>query len=139
MTDRRVEGFFYGLFMDAGVLRSSGVVPVNPRKAYVDGFALRIGNRATLVPSAGARAYGMLLAFTHRELERLYGAPGLDPYRAEAVLAHCIGGLDVPALCYNLLVEPRADERNPDYAARLQRVLRELDFPVEYVNSITGG
>jgi len=139
MHERRIDGFFYGLFMDVGILRNSSVVPVNPRKAYVDGFALRIGNRATLVPSAGARAYGMLIALTHPELERLYGAPGLDQYRAEAVLACCLDGDPVPALCYNLLVEPRADERNPDYAVRLQQVLRHLNFPAEYVNSITGG
>ncbi|MGB6487973.1 MAG: gamma-glutamylcyclotransferase family protein [Steroidobacteraceae bacterium] len=139
MNERRIDGFFYGLFMDVGVLRNSGVVPVNPRKAYVDGFALRVGSRATLVPSPRARAYGMLIALTHPELERLYGAPGLDQYRAEAVLACCIEGGAVPALCYNLPVEPRADERNPDYAARLQKVLRDLNFPAEYVNSIVSG
>lgn len=139
MNDRRIDGFFYGLFMDVGTLRNSGVVPVNPRRAYVDGFALRIGNRATLIPSGGARAYGMLIALTHAELERLYGAPGLDQYRAEAVLACCMDGGAAPALCYNLLGEPRAEERNPDYARRLQQVLRELKFPAEYVNSITTG
>jgi hypothetical protein len=136
MSDRRVDGFFYGLFMDVGLLRNSGVVPGNPRRAYVDGLALRIGNRATLVPAAGARAYGMIVALTHAELDRLYGAPGLDQYRAEAVLARRIDGGSVPALCYNLLVEPRAEERNPDYAQRLRRVLLELEFPQEYIDSI---
>lgn len=139
MSERRIDSFFYGLFMDVCVLRNSGVVPVNPRKAYVDGFALRVGNRATLIPSDCARAYGMLITLTHRELERLYGAPGLDQYRAEAVLACCFDGSAVPALCYNLLVEPPAEERNPDYASRLQQVLRELNFPAEYVNSIMSG
>lgn len=136
MNGRRIDGFFYGLFMDVGVLRNSGVEPVNPRRAYVDGYALRIGNRATLIPSARARSYGMLIALTHPELERLYSAPGLDQYRAEAVLACCIDGGAVPALCYNLLVEPRSDERNPDYARRLQQVLHDLEFPAEYVASI---
>lgn len=136
-NERHVHGFFYGLFMDADVLRSSGVVPLSPRRAYVDGFALRIGNRATLVPCVGARAYGMLIALTHGELERLYAAPGLDQYRPEAVLAHCMDGGSLAALCYNLLAEPRADERNPDYAVRLQRTLRGLGFPAEYVDSLT--
>ncbi len=58
MTERRIDGFFYGLFMDSEVLRDSQVMGVNPRRAYVDGYALRIGRRATLVPSSGARAYG---------------------------------------------------------------------------------
>jgi hypothetical protein len=68
MSERRVDGFFYELFMDVAVLGKSGVIPVNPRRAYVNDFALRIGNRATLVSSPGARAYGMLIALTHSEL-----------------------------------------------------------------------
>jgi hypothetical protein len=137
MSERRVDGFFYGLFMDAAVLRNSGAMPTDARPAYVDDFALRIGLRATLMPSAGARAYGMLFALTHSELERLYNAPGLDQYRPEAVLARLLGEGSLPALCYNLRVEPRNDERNPDYALRLQRVLRDLNFPLEYVDSVT--
>ena len=39
-------------------------------------------------------------------------------------------------MCYNLLVEPRADERNPDYALRLRGVLHELEFLAEYIDSI---
>ena len=50
MIDRRIDAFFYGLFLDIETLRESGAAPVNPRRAYVDGVALRIGRRATLVP-----------------------------------------------------------------------------------------
>jgi hypothetical protein len=64
MTERRIDGFFYGLFMDADVLRNRGVAPADPRHAHVD------------------------------------------------------------------------TERNPDYAVRLQRALRALDFPLEYIDSI---
>jgi hypothetical protein len=137
MSERRVNGFFYGLFMDVAVLRNSGAMPADPRQAYVDDFTLRIGQRATLIPSAGARAYGMLIALTHSELDHLYNAPGLDQYRPEAVLARLLGGGSLPALCYNLRVDPRIDERNPDYALRLQHVLRDLNFPSEYVDSVT--
>jgi hypothetical protein len=133
---RRIDVFFYGLFMDLELLRDSGVAPVNPRRAYVEDFALRIGQRATLLPAAGARAYGMLVALSHSELERLYAARGLEQYRPEAVLAHALPGPSTPALCYNLLESPRSDERNPEYAARLQRVLERLGFPPEYVASV---
>jgi light-regulated signal transduction histidine kinase (bacteriophytochrome) len=88
MADRRIDGFFYGLFMDSDILRQSQVAAVRPRRAFVDGYALRIGRRATLVPASGARAYGMVLALTHDELERLYATPGLEQYRPEAVVAH---------------------------------------------------
>lgn len=137
MTERIIDAFFYGLFMDVAILRKSNVTPINPRRAYVEDFGLRIGDRATLVRDVGGRCYGMLIGLTHVELDRLYAAPGLEQYRAEPVLAQVIGGPGVPALCYNLLVEPPKHQRNPDYAARLQRVLRELDFPADYVESLS--
>ena len=136
MVPRQIDGFFYGLFMDAQVLRQAGTKPSNFRRAYVVDFALRIGRRATLVPSPGARAYGMLIALTHAELERLYSGPGLEVYRPEAVVAHPLEGEAVPALCYNLVQAPEPHERNPEYAMRLQSVLEGLGFPAEYVESV---
>jgi hypothetical protein len=136
MSPRQIDSFFYGLFMDAQVLRQAGTKPSNLRRAYVADFELRIGQRATLVPSPGARAYGMLIALTHAELERLYSAPGLDLYRPEAVVAHLSEGAAIPALCYNLVQAPEPYERNPEYAKRLQSVLENLGFPVEYVESV---
>src|SRR5262245_10099895 len=136
MSERRIDAFFYGLFMDPEILREAGAAPLDPRRAYVDGFALRIGQRATLVPSGGGRAYGMLFAVTHAELDRLYGAPGLEQYRPEALLARPLEGSPTPALCYNLREAPRPEERNPEYAARLQRALGKLGFPPEYVASV---
>jgi hypothetical protein len=136
MSDRRIDAFFYSLFMDVDLLRESEAKPFNPRRAYVADFALRIGQRATLLPSSGARAYGMLIALTHSELERLYNAPSLEHYRPEAVVAQPFEGKAVPALCYNLRKAPEPHERNPEYAARLQRVLKKLDFPAEYIASV---
>ena len=136
MGARRVDGFFYGLFMDAEVLLEAGTEPSNFRRAFVADFALRIGQRATLVPSPGGRAYGMLISLTHDDLEKLYHAPGLEDYRAEAVLARLADGQSVPALCYNLVRAPGPEERNPEYAARLRSVLAKLGFPAEYVESI---
>src|SRR5579862_3890034 len=104
MTERIIDAFFYGLYMNLAILRKSNVSPVDPRRAYLDNFSLRIGNRATLVPEFGGRCYGMLMGLTHVELDHLYAASGLEQYRAEPVLAQVIGGSTVPALCYNLLV-----------------------------------
>ena len=135
MSARRVDAFFYGLFMDLDLLRESGVAPTNPRRARVDGYGLRIGQRATLVPAAGARAYGMLMSLTHAELDRLYAAPGLEQYRPEAVLAQSLDGAPTPALCYNLRgasaprAEPRLRRAPPARAA-------EARFPPEYIASV---
>jgi hypothetical protein len=136
MSPRQIDGFFYGLFMDAQVLRQAGTKPSNFRRAYVEDFALRIGQRATLIPSPGARAHGMLIALTHAELQRLYSAPGLEDYRPEAVIAHPSEGEAIPALCYNLVRAPEPHERNPEYAERLRSVLASLGFPIAYVESV---
>lgn len=122
--------------MDVDILRDNQVIPANPRAAYLEGYTLRIGQRATLLPSSGGRVYGMLIALTHAELERLYAGPGLEHYRPEAVLARTLEGTPTPALCYNLREAPLPDERNPDYAVRLQGVLKKLGFPPEYVASV---
>lgn len=137
MTERHVDAFFYGLFMDVSVLRDADVAPADPRPGYVDGFALRIGRRATLVPAHGARASGMLVGLTHRELERLYSGPGLEHYVPEAVLARTLKGDPVAALCYNLREVPAPREGDPQYASRLRGVLRDLGFPREYIESVS--
>ncbi len=117
--------------MDSDVLRESRAEAANPRRGYIDGYGLRIGRRATLVPDPGSRA------LTHDELERLYSAPGLEDYRAEAVLARTLEGEALPALCFNLRQAPRSGEANADYAERLRAVLRRLDLPAEYVRRST--
>src|SRR5262245_18033858 len=66
---RRIDVFFYGLFMDADLLRTKGVQPANIRQAAVRGFSLRIGQRATLVPDAKERSHGILMQLTQAEIE----------------------------------------------------------------------
>lgn len=137
MGDRRIDGFFYGLFMDSEVIRESQVAPANPRRAFLDGYALHIGRRATLISTPGARAYGMVFALDQGDFNRLYDGPGLDQYQPETVLVHLIGGGELPAVCYILREVPQPDEANVEYTARLRAVLGNLDFPPEYIASIT--
>ena len=136
MSERRVDGFFYGLFMDREILLANGVSPANPRRAFIDGFQLRIGQRATLVAQEGTRAYGMVFALTHTDLEKLYTAPGLEVYRPEAVLTQLVTGETLPALCYNLIKPPGPAEGNTDYAVQLRDVLRQMEFPSQYIDDI---
>ena len=136
MSDRRIDGFFYGLFMDKEILKEKNVEVVAPRTAYVNDYALQIGKRATLVPSAGNKAYGMVLSMTHDEIETLYGAPGLEDYRPEAVIAYSMTGESFPAICYNLNVVQSPDEKNDEYAALLKTALEKLNFPQAYIDNI---
>lgn len=131
-----VDAFFYGLYMDEAVLAASGVVPRRPRKARLDGFALKIGKRATLVREEGASSWGMVFALTEAELDKLYGAPGLEAYRHEAVEVALENRAIIGARVYNLPHPPAPDERNPEYAGKLKAVLARLGFPADYIARI---
>ena len=133
---RRVDVFFYGLFMDAELLRTKGTQPMNLRMASVLGFALRIGKRATLISAPSSRVYGMLVELTHAEIEQLYSEPSVIAYRPEAVMADLADGSRVPALCFNLPLASSPEEANPDYVAGLRDLGRRLGFPADYVDNI---
>ena len=136
MVSRSVEVFFYGLFMDADLLRTKGVNPTNVRFASVPGFALRIGQRATLLRNPDGLAHGILMDLTHAEIEQLYSEPSVRAYRPEAVLCKLSDDSCIPALCFNLIEPPRPDEANAEYAAKLRDLAARLGLPSEYVESI---
>jgi Gamma-glutamyl cyclotransferase, AIG2-like len=133
---RRIDVFFYGLFMDEELLRDKGVQPSSLRAASLKGFQLRIGQRATLVPSETECVYGIVASLSHREVDQLYSDPSLRGYRPEAVSATLPDGETVPALCFNLIVPPAAEEHNPEYASRLRALAERLPLPAEYIKTI---
>jgi hypothetical protein len=133
---RRVNVFFYGLFMNERVLQEKGINPVNRRLASVDNFSLVIGTRATLVPDEAGRVYGLLYSLTHSEVDALYTEPSVSAYRPEAVLAELGDGEIAAALCFNLPVPPPPEERNPQYAAKLKELAARIGLPQDYVSRI---
>jgi len=123
---KRVDVFFYGLFMDEARLRARGLAPERVRLARVEGFALRIGQRATLAPEPASAVPGVLMSLAHEELARLYAEPSVAAYRAEPVLAREESGAVVPALCFNLAEPPPAGEADAAYAAELEALRAKL-------------
>lgn len=136
MGARRIEVFVYGLFMDVDLLRTKGVYPTNIRPASVPGFALRIGQRATLLRNPNGLAHGILMELTHAEIDQLYAEPTVQAYRPEAVLCELNDGSRIPALCFNLIEPPRPEEANSEYAAKLRGLATRLGLPSDYVNDI---
>ena|SRR5213593_641162 len=136
MPSRRVDLFFYGLFMDQELLRAKGLKPAEAELASVDGFALRIGQRAALVPATGSRVHGLIMSLTLPEVDQLYSEPGVQAYKPQAVLARLASGGLIAALCYNLPQPPAPDERNPEYAAKLRTLAQQVGLPADYVSSI---
>ncbi len=132
---RRV--FFYGLFMDAGLLRQMNLEPVELGPAVLHGYQLRIGNKATLVPSLEAKSYGMLMELADDELASLYSGPGVSAYQPEVVETMRIDdGTRQPAVCYNLPADQLGAEFNSEYANNLSSLLTRLGFPPAYADAV---
>jgi hypothetical protein len=136
MDSRRIDVFFYGLFMDQQLLEGKGIRPLDVRLAAVSGFMLRIGARAALVPAPDAEVHGVLMKLSHAELDRLYAEPSVQAYRPEPVLAVDRNGAAVAALCYNLPEPPAPDEQNVEYAAKLRALAERIGLPSSYVGSV---
>ena len=135
VTPRTVDIFFYGLFMDMGLLQQRGLHPSHPQVASLDGYALVIADRATLIPSAEARVYGIVTGLTSADIDTLYAEPSVRDYRPEAVLVTREDGRQVPALCYTL--PSVADTpRNTSYAVRLLALAKTLAFPGIYLDTL---
>ena len=135
MTERKVHVFFYGLFMDMGLLQQRGLAPSNPQVAYLDGYDIEIRDRATLILNAAERVYGMVTGLIHEEIGTLYAEPSVLDYRPEAVLVTLEDSRQVPALCYNL-PHITGTRRNTAYAVRLLEVAKTLAFPGEYLDKL---
>ncbi len=136
MASRRIEVFFYGLFMDADLLRGKGVNPTDIRPASVSGFSLRIGQRATLLPDPNGLVHGILMQLTPTEIDQLYSESSVRSYRPEAVLCEVSTGSRIPALCFNLIELPRPGEANSEYARKLRNLAVRLGLPSDYIASI---
>ena len=133
---RRLTVFFYGLFMDPEALEAKGFRPLNVGRARVERFALKIGERATLVPDQDGRVYGTIASLTQGEIDRLYSEPSVAAYRPEPVLAQLEDGTAELALCFNLPNAVEGAGANSAYAAALQAVGRRVGLPAEYIENI---
>ena len=133
---RRIDVFFYGLFMDADLLREKGINPVNSRSAAVKNFQIRIAQRASLIPSTGDVVHGIVFSLTHDEIHNLYADPSVSMYRAEAVLARLPNEESIPCLCFNLPTVNPTDKKNADYAVKLRALATRLNLPDSYIKTI---
>jgi Gamma-glutamyl cyclotransferase, AIG2-like len=135
VTAEHVIVFFYGLFMDMGVLQQRGLAPRHPQVARLDGYDIDIRERATLIRNATARVYGIVTGLTHDEIGTLYADPSVRDYRPDAVVVTMADARQVPAWCYNL-PQVTGSHRNTGYAVRLVEVAKTLAFPGDYLDRL---
>jgi len=137
VNSEEVSVFFYGLFMDESLLASKGITPSRATIGYVDGYRLRIGRRATLVPDRTNRAYGVLMALRTEDVRALYSEESVADYVSESVSVVLSDGTLESAVCYNLPERKLEGRTNLDYARSLLLLADKLEFPESYLQHIS--
>ena len=87
--------FFYGLFMDEGLLATKGIEPSEVKIGFVDGYGLLIGERATLVRHPDSRAYGTMMNIASRQAAELYAEESVADYLPEPVIVELKTGFSL--------------------------------------------
>lgn len=139
MSDEKpyLRVFFYGLYMNSAYLRRHGYSPRVLGRARLPDFALRIGDRATLVPRKGATCYGVVMELPQDEVSALYSTATVADYQAESVPAILdTDGLTVDSACFNLAEEKLGISVNAEYVRQLSELAGNLGFPAEYLREI---
>lgn len=102
---------------------------------YVDGYGLRIGRRATLVPDETNRAYGVLMTIRAEDLKSLYSEESVADNISESVSVMLSDGTLEQAICYNL-PEGNLEGTNSQYANSLLILAGKLCLPSAYLQHI---
>ena len=129
--------FFYGLFMDRALLAEKGCHPEVIGPAVLADYRIHIGERATLLPSASSRAYGIVMELSEHEAHALYSEPSVRAYRRERVQVTLVASSAViEADCYNLPRDLGLIGANPVYANELSRLVEALELDSDYAQEI---
>ena len=129
--------FFYGLFMDRSLLTEKGLHPETVGPAVLSDYRIHIGERATLLPSASSRAYGIVMELPDQEASVLYSEPSVCEYKRERIQVKLLDSNEVvEAYCYNLPRELGLAGANPADATELSQLVEALQFVPAYVEEI---
>lgn len=135
MPDDRTSVFFYGSFINLGVLAGSGLIPENIEVARLAGFDISIAPLATLVRSDRHSVYGILCTASHESLRHLYGQEWVAAYRPQAVMVETRLGRMTMALCW--IAPPfRPEPAAGDYLDRITGPARDFGFPAWYIERL---
>lgn len=134
MTDT-VEAFFYGLYMDPILIESLGFKPLSIEKAKVSSFALDLFGAARIVPRKDGVVWGNIIELSKSDLEAMYSFESTKIYSQELIQVEDVNGNNKLVNCYNL-PESSDEPFNNEYHQKLLNVLKELNFPAEYIESL---
>lgn len=135
IAKEKIDAFFYGLYMDADLLRSLNIKPENPRVARVDGYRLDLRGAVKALPQEGERVWGIIFRLPQEDLDKMYGGPKTKLYKREEMLAVTEDGQAITVGCYNQ-PEDSSAAFNSEYCDQLIPAMRKAGLPSEYIDTI---
>jgi hypothetical protein len=135
MSEPKIWTFFYGSFIDLGVLRVLGVAIEKYEPARLSGFDIRIQPLANLIRSDRDCVYGIVALASHDELRRLYDHARREHgavYLPEPVMVETFDGKWRAALCY---IAPKMESRKAsnEYLEHIVEPAKQYRFPDWYI------
>ena len=121
--------------MDVSILKKNGIKPSNPRRGYLNDYALKIGNRASLIPCKNEKSYGIVMTVDRDAVHKLYTEPSVADYIPEEVNIIINANNSIAATCYNLPLELLTGT-NEQYASSLYKLAKKEGFPNDYLENI---
>jgi len=121
--------------MDCELLESKGFSPSNPELVRLEGYGLRIGERATLVKSEHETAFGLVMDMPVDQLNQLYGADSVADYEPESVIVQNVNNEAINCVVYNLPAE-KIRGCNEAYAQSLKTVAQKTGLSADYIREI---
>jgi hypothetical protein len=121
--------------MDEVILKEMGIYPSNVSLAHIEGYGLRIGERATLVESENEIVYGVVMSLNDEDVESLYSAESVSDYIRECLVEIDSKNEPLAVISYNLPLG-KLSGQNKEYAKSLSLVAEKIGLPSEYVREI---
>jgi hypothetical protein len=121
--------------MDVKILSKKGINPSNLRRGCLYDYALKIGNRASLIPSKNEKTYGILMTMDSAEIKNLYAETSVADYFPEDVNIIINTKESIKAICY-ILPSESLSGTNVSYAVSLYKLAKQENFPHEYLEKI---
>src|SRR5215510_8906051 len=130
--------FFYGLFMDANLLRERGCTPLTDTLARLDDYRLVVGqSKSTVVHSAGQSVWGRAMDVDEGELAQLYSGEQYAIYVPTPVALKLATAKRCEAICFIRPISSGDDAPDPAYLDALIRTAQAVGLPDDYVEGLS--
>ena len=133
--DTIIDAFFYGLYMDRELLEKMGMVPLEVKKARLEGYQIDFRGKVKLVPRHDQAVWGTIIKLSQSDLAKMYSSVATSAYKPQPATAITEEGEQVQVVFYNL-PEDQNVEVNTAYLRILIGIIERVDLPATYIKEL---